>query len=71
MARAAVERFGHRWLGRFAGVSVIEAGKQLYAGVAERHSSAEIAVIRPKLRIASSRDTQAARNAEDGEAPAS
>jgi SAM-dependent methyltransferase len=68
-----VERFGQRWLGRFAGVSVIEAGKQLYAGVAERHTSPELAVVRPKLRIASSRDTQAARtrNAEDGEAPAS
>ena len=68
-----VERFGQRWLGRFAGVSVIEAGKQLYAGVAERHGSPELAVVRPKLRIASSRDTQAARtrNAEDGEAPAS
>ena len=69
----AVERFGQRWLGRFAGVSVIEAGKQLYAGIAERHTSPELAVVRPKLRIASSRDTQAARtrNAEDGEAPAS
>jgi len=69
----AVERFGQRWLGRFAGVSVIEAGKQLYAGIAERHPSPELAVVRPKLRIASSRDTQAARarNAEDGEAPAS
>ena len=54
----AVERFGQRWLGRFAGVSVIEAGKQLYAGVAERQPSPELAVVRPKLRIASSRDTQ-------------
>ena len=68
----AVERFGQRWLGRFAGVSVIEAGKQLYAGVAERSASPELAVVRPKLRIASSRDTQAARTRnEDGEAPAS
>ncbi len=69
----AVERFGQRWLGRFAGVSVIEAGKQLYAGIVERHTAPELAVVRPKLRIASSRDTQAARtrNAEDGEAPAS
>jgi SAM-dependent methyltransferase len=67
----AVERFGQRWLGRFAGVSVIESGKQLYAGIAERHTP-ELAVVRPKLRIASSRDTpHAARNAEDGEAPAS
>ncbi len=66
-----VERFGRRWLGRFAGVSVIEAGKQLYAGIAERNQSAERAVVRPKLRIASSRDTQAARNSGDGEAPAS
>src|ERR687898_442963 len=58
-------------LGRFAGVSVIEAGKQLYAGIAERHTSPELAVVRPKLRIASSRDTQAARTRnEDGEAPA-
>ncbi|MBS0520792.1 MAG: methyltransferase domain-containing protein [Proteobacteria bacterium] len=72
----AVERFGQRWLGRFAGVSVIEAGKQLYAGIAERHVP-ELAVVRPKLRIASSRDSAqlpgAARNAhnKDGEAPAS
>ena len=67
----AFERFGHRWLGRFAGVSVIESGKQLYAGIAERHTQPELAVVRPKLRIAHSRDTQAARNGKDGEAPAS
>ncbi|HYC65481.1 MAG TPA: methyltransferase domain-containing protein [Reyranellaceae bacterium] len=67
----AVERFGQRWLGRFAGVSVIEAGKQLYAGVAERSGQRELAVVRPKLRVASSRDTQSARATEDGEAPAS
>jgi SAM-dependent methyltransferase len=70
-----VERFGQRWLGRFAGVSVIEAGKQLYAGVAERSHQPELAVVRPKLRIASSRDTarlpSAARNGKDGEQPAS
>ena len=70
-----VERFGQRWLGRFAGVSVIEAGKQLYAGVAERSHQPELAVVRPKLRIASSRDTTglsgAARNGKDGEQPAS
>ena len=69
----AVERFGQRWLGRFAGVSVIESGKQLYAGVAERTTAHELAVVRPKLRIASSRDNAplsgAARNAKDGEAP--
>ena len=71
----AVERFGQRWLGRFAGLSVIESGKQLYAGIAERSTPQDVAVVRPKLRIASSRDTArlpgAARNAEDGEAPAS
>ncbi len=39
----AVERFGQRWLGRFAGVSVIESGKQLYAGVAERSQSPALA----------------------------
>lgn len=70
----AVERFGQRWLGRFAGVSVIEFGKQLYAGIAERHTPA-LVTVRPKLRIASSRDTPqaagAARAREDGEAPAS
>ncbi|UYN95432.1 MAG: methyltransferase domain-containing protein [Enhydrobacter sp.] len=70
----AVERFGRRWLGRFAGVNVIEAGKQLYAGIAER-SAPEIAVVRPRLRIASSRDGNqlpgAARKRGDGEAPAS
>jgi len=66
-----LERFGQRWLGRFAGVSVVEAGKQLYAGIAERHAQHELAAVRPKLRIASRRDTQAARNTEDGEAPAS
>ena len=58
---------GQRWLGRFAGVSVIESGKQLYAGVAERSQSPALVAARPKLRIASSRDTHAARNAGDGE----
>ena len=67
----AVERFGQRWLGRFAGVTVIEAGKQLYAGIAERSATPGLVAVRPKLRVASSRDTQAARNAGDGEAPAS
>ena len=70
-----LERFGQRWLGRFAGVSVIEAGKQLYAGVAERSAQPDLAIVRPKLRVAHSRDTArlngAARNAKDGEAPAS
>ena len=67
-----VERFGRRWLGRFAGVNVIESGKQLYAGIAERHTPA-LAVVRPKLRIASQRDAHTARNThnKDGEAPAS
>ena len=65
-----VERFGQRWLGRFAGVSVIESGKQLYAGVAER-TSTEGVTVRPKLRIAASRDTHIAARNEDGEAPAS
>jgi SAM-dependent methyltransferase len=66
-----IERFGQRWLGRFAGVSVIEAGKQLYAGVAERTTQPERVAVRPKLRIASSRDAQSARSRKDGEAPAS
>ena len=67
-----IERFGQKWLGRFAGLSIIESGKQLYAGVAERHSVPGLAQVRPKLRIAASRDPQAqARNREDGEAPAS
>ena len=52
-------------------VSVIESGKQLYAGIAERAHSPELAVVRPKLRVASPRDTHAARNSKDGEAPAS
>ena len=65
-----VERFGQRWLGRFAGVSVIESGKQLYAGIAERTSN-EVVTVRPKLRIAASRDTHIAARNEDGEAPAS
>ena len=71
----AVERFGQRWLGRFAGVSVIESGKQLYAGIAERNVVPAMVAVRPKLRIASSRDNPqiagAARDAGDGEAPAS
>jgi SAM-dependent methyltransferase len=67
----AVERFGQRWFSRFAGVSVIEAGKQLYAGVTERSGQRELAVVRPKLRVASSRDAQSARTTGDGEAPAS
>ena len=67
----AVERFGQRWLGRFAGVSVIESGKQLYAGVAERAQNQPVAAVRPKLRVASSRDGHAARTTKDGEAPAS
>ena len=65
-----VERFGQRWLGRFAGVSVIESGKQLYAGIAER-TQQEVVHVRPKLRIAASRDTHVAARNEDGEAPAS
>jgi SAM-dependent methyltransferase len=67
----AVERFGQRWLGRFAGVSVIESGKQLYAGVAERHVAPAMVAVRRKLRIASSRDIHAARDAGDSEAPVS
>jgi SAM-dependent methyltransferase len=66
----AIERFGQRWLGRFAGVSVIESGKQLYAGVAER-TAPEAVRVRPKLRIAASRDTHIAARNKDGEAPAS
>ena len=70
-----VERFGQRWLGRFGGVNVIESGKQLYAGIAERSQPQAVATVRPKLRVASSRDTPqvagAARNTEDGEKPAS
>jgi len=69
-----LERFGQRWLGRFGGVNVIESGKQLYAGIAER-SQPQAVPVRPKLRVASSRDApqaaSAARNAEDGEKPAS
>jgi SAM-dependent methyltransferase len=64
------ERYGRGWFGRFAGVSVIESGKQLYAGIAER-TAHEIATVRPKLRIAASRDTHIAARNEDGEAPAS
>ena len=60
--------------GRFGGVNVIESGKQLYAGIAER-SQPQAVPVRPKLRVASSRDTPqvvgAARNTEDGEKPAS
>ena len=67
----AMERFGQRWLGRFAGVSVIESGKQLYAGIAERTAQEQLAVVRPKLRIAASRETNAAARNKDGEAPAS
>jgi SAM-dependent methyltransferase len=69
----AVERFGQRWLGRFAGVSVIESGKQLYAGIAERNVAPAMVAVRPKLRIASSRDNPqvAARKSKDREAPAS
>jgi len=69
-----LERFGQRWLSRFGGVNVIESGKQLFAGIAERSQPQAVAV-RPKLRVASSRDTPqvvgAARNAEDGDKPAS
>ena len=71
----AIEKFGQRWLGRFAGVSVIESGKQLYAGIAERSATPQLAVARRKLRVASSRDSAqvptAARKSGDGEAPAS
>jgi len=66
-----VEKFGQRWLGRFAGVSVIESGKQLYAGIAERTPQEHLAVARPKLRIAASRETNTAARNKDGEAPAS
>src|SRR5260370_1139695 len=61
-------RRGLRWS---AGVRVAESRKKLCAGRPGRHTQPELAVVRTKLRIASSRDPQAARNAEDGEAPAS
>ncbi len=48
-----------------------ESGKQLYAGIAERAQNQPVAVVRPKLRVASSRDVHAARSTKDGEAPAS
>ena len=57
----AVERFGHRWLGRFAGVSVVESGKQLYAGVAERSPRPSSPWCGRSSEIASSRDTQSTR----------
>jgi hypothetical protein len=64
-----VERFGQRWLGRFAGVSVIEAGKQLYAGVAERHA-AELAVVAAQAAHRQlARDTQAAPHARTAKRP--
>ena len=48
---------------------------RLKAKLAERSAPQEMSVVRPKLRIASSRDTgelgPAARRAKDGEAPAS
>ncbi|QQS15045.1 MAG: methyltransferase domain-containing protein [Rhodospirillales bacterium] len=56
----SVERFGARWLGRLAGVAMIEAGKQLYAGVAQREAPAAQAV-RPRLRVARAGDSAAGR----------
>ena len=53
--------------GRAASVEEMAEHLRLLGDLTE----SELAVVRPKLRIASSRDTQAARNAEDGEAPAS
>ena len=67
----AVERFGQRWLGRFAGVSVIESGKQLYAGIAERSQSRRSSPRGPSCASPARATPHAARNAEDGEAPAS
>ena len=47
----------------------------LYAGIAERAQNQAVAVVRPKLRVASSRDAPqiagVARRTKDGEAPAS
>ncbi|MBM3642742.1 MAG: class I SAM-dependent methyltransferase [Alphaproteobacteria bacterium] len=64
-AAPAFEEFGHRWLGRLAGVGIIEAGKQLYAGVVERPRHAVAEAARPRLRIASSREASR-RDGDDG-----
>ena len=66
----AVERFGHRWLGRFAGVSVIESGKQLYAGIAERTRSPSLPWCGPSC-ASPIRATRSGAKRKDGEAPAS
>ena len=60
-------------------MGVAQGRDKLYAGIAERAQNQPVAAMRPKLRIASSRDTSpvagnvagAARNTGDGEAPVS
>jgi SAM-dependent methyltransferase len=46
-----VEKLGRRLFSRFAGVAIVEAGKQIYAGVVQQTVPA-----RPRLRVAHSRD---------------
>jgi hypothetical protein len=63
-AAPTIERLGERLLGRFAGVTIIEAGKQIYAATGTREQRPAL-VARPKLKVAYSRDAHEA--ARDGE----
>jgi SAM-dependent methyltransferase len=54
-AAPTLERWGDRFLGRFAGVSVVEAAKQLYAVTPSVEPRRVLAGARPRLQIASSR----------------
>jgi SAM-dependent methyltransferase len=51
-----LERFGDRWIGRFAGVSIVECSKQLYAMTGLVEAQPAIRMARPRLRIAAARE---------------
>ncbi len=55
-AAAAFERWGERLLGRFAGVCIVEASKQLYAMTPVVEAQRARAVARPRLQVAAGRD---------------
>lgn len=63
-AAPTIERLGERLLGRFAGVTIVEAGKQIYAATGVRDQR-PVLVARPPLKVAYSRDRREATT--DGE----
>ena len=65
----AIERWGERLLGRFAGVLIVEASKQLYAMTPSAEPRRVLATARPRLQIASRQPPAAARHADSDRKP--